>query len=558
MERTLNGMSLTVLLPGVLNELQRQTRKSQYLEDPVKWTREYLGIQLWSKQREILYSIRDNRATAVAAGHGTGKTYVAAIAAGHWVDVHPVEKTFVASTAPTVDQVSLLWDNIRIIYGIAEKRYKEHLRRVQAGEDLGEYWANDHPLPGYITGDNKWKREDGSLLGQGRKPEDRRSDVAFQGRHADYLLAIGDEAVGLPEPLINALGVIATGVYNRQLLIANPTDPSCAMAKIWSTNNPGWHRMHISVFDSPRITPEEGFDADAAPGLSGMEFVDQARSDYGGEDDPRYIARVLGQWAFDSGNTVYTEDELMSAADCHVRPDPAFTPELGVDVARMGSDATIVYRIDHGEVWKTDQDTGEPTAATGKRGVLARYEASWSKAPLTGSDPLNLGSAERIDKIAREIGAKVIKIDASGIGGGVIDGLKMLNDGAYTVIEIFGGARPTDRRQYVNSRAEGFFDLKKRFRDGVIDVDPRDELLLDELRGIQYEYSDKGPIKIESKDSMKRRGKKSPDRADALWYACYDAEYLLKPEAAIQPGQRVMFDPYQFTGSTFEGAGLPV
>src|SRR5690606_33722133 len=112
-----------------------------------------------------------------------------------------------------------------------------------------------------------------------------------------------------------------------------------------------------------------------------------------------------------------------------------------------------------------------------------------------------------------EIGAKVIKIDASGIGGGVIDGLKMLNDGAYTVIESFGGARPTDRRQYVNSRAEGFFDLKKRFRDGVIDVDPRDELLLDELRGIQYEYSDKGPIKIESKDSMKRRGKKSPDRA---------------------------------------------
>src|SRR5690606_18566526 len=122
--------------------LQRQTRKTQYLEDPVKWTREFLGIQLWSKQREILYSIRDNRATAVAAGHGTGKTYVAAIAAGHWVDVHPVEKTFVASTAPTVDQVSLLWDNIRIIYGIAEKRYKEHLRRVQAGEDLGEYWAN--------------------------------------------------------------------------------------------------------------------------------------------------------------------------------------------------------------------------------------------------------------------------------------------------------------------------------------------------------------------------------------------------------------------------------
>jgi len=480
----------------------------------------------------------------------THNSFIASIAMAWWVDVHPwnAQDTFVASTAPFQDQITtILWDNLRSIHSESHRRYAEGLV--------------DHPLPGYITSTNLWKLDSGETIGQGRKPPDGREDAGYQGKHATYLFAVGDEAAGLSSGMIDALGNISTGEFNRRLLIANPTDPNCAMAKLWDKpdTESTWNLMHISVLDSPMITKEEGFDLEKAGGMSGMDYVDQARQDWG-EDDPRYIARVLGQWSFESGNTIYMETEIAKAVGAVVLPDPDGIPELGVDIARMGSDKSFVYKIEHGQVWETDPETSVPVKPTEKLGVRARLVDSWAKAPLTGDDPKNLGSAERIHKLALEMGVKIVKIDASGIGGGVIDGLATLNKaGNYVVVEIFGGAAASDKREYLNARAEGFFDLKTRFRGGLIDIDSGDDKLLDELRGMLYEHTDKGQIKVEAKDSMKRRGKSSPDRADALWYACFDARELVNPTTQpLQNGDRVMYDPYEFTGLSFEGAGLPV
>src|SRR5690606_8717306 len=118
-------------------------------------------------------------------------------------------------------------------------------------------------------------------------------DAGYQGKHATYLLAIGDEAAGLSESMIDALGNITTGEHNRRLLIANPTDPNCAMARLWNRQTDGatWNLMHISVLDSPLITGEAGFDPSNAGGMSSMDYVEQAKADWG-EDDPRYISRV--------------------------------------------------------------------------------------------------------------------------------------------------------------------------------------------------------------------------------------------------------------------------
>lgn len=556
-------MSLRLTAEITAGLLEKRSKARSYLNDPVGWALQYLGVQLWSGQRRILESIRDNQGTAVAAAHGVGKTWVAAIAVAWWVDVHPHSETFVASTAPTVDQVGLLWDNIRRVHGMSHERYKAGLV--------------DHPLPGYITGDNKWKLPDGSLLGQGRKPADRSSEVAFQGRHADYLLAIGDEAVGLSEGFLNALGVIATGEYNRQLLLANPTDPSSSMASLWSRSaerdgDSVWNLMHISLFDSPTFTPDPEFDLTKAVGLSGPAYLNWAFEQYGVSPqddpadydleltDPRFVARVLGQWAFDSGNTVFTAEEIARGTSTVVLPDSELRPDFGVDIARMGSDSSVIYIAREGDVWETDPETGKPLHSLGRRGLHIRKLASWQKAPLVGNDPLNPGSAERVHGRALGEGALVLKVDASGIGSGVIDGLATLNDGSYVVVEVFGSAAPKDKRAYINMRAEQYFELKRRLFAGEIDLDPSDEDLLDELRGIIFEYSERGPIKIESKDSMKKRGKKSPDNADAVWYAAVDVSELLNP--GTQPGDvfraepdNIIWDDYRSTA--LYGPGLP-
>lgn len=540
-------MSLIEVVNTVSETLDVRVQNKRYAHDPVRWCEEYLGIKLWRAQREILESIRDNRNTAVAAGHGVGKSFVAGIAAAWWVDVHPPSETFVASTAPSVDQVSILWDNIRRVHGLAAQRYRDGVV--------------DHPLPGYITGDNKWKLDDGTLLGQGRRPPEQRSDVAFQGRHADYLFAIGDEAVGLSAGFLNALGVIATGQWNRQLLIANPTDPGSAMAKIWDRDDSNWIQMHISVMDSPRIVPEPGFDPDVdAPGLSGWEFVEWAREEYGGEDDPRYIARVLGQWAWDASNTIFTAEDLASARNTVVIPHPEGETETGWDIARMGADATVGYVLRRGEVWTTDPDTGKPLNGTGREGLQIRRRAKWTKAPLVGNNPENPGSANRIHDITLGDGTTVVKVDASGIGSGVIDGLAGLNRGQYVVIEVFGGAASSDSRAYRNMRAEQFFALKADMNRGELDLDPEDLELLDELAGIQYELLDGGVIKVEGKDTIRKSGRKSPDHADGLWYARLDVRGLLNQAApgtvfSADRNEVAQVDDFQ---SIIRGPGMPM
>lgn len=550
------------------DELAVIRRKRQYVHDPVLWARDYLGLSLWSKQREILYSIRDNRKTAVAAGHGVGKSFVAAVAMAWWIDVHPLgadesgaPQTFVASTAPFADQITaILWNNMRILHALAQKRFEERERRVAAGVDLGDHVAADHPLPGYITGQNKWMYN-GMVIGQGRKPPDNKADSGYQGLHATYLLAIGDEAAGLNADMVGALGNITTGEHCRMLLIANPTDPSCEMAKIWERQDPKWVRMHISVFDSPKITREEGFPEERMSALSGQDYIDEMREAHG-EDDPEYISRVTGQWAFEAGNTVFTAEDIAHAANTIVLPDPNAIVRQGWDIARMGKDATIGYECVEGEVWLTDEN-GVPTEPAGKRGLFVRRIGEWRKAPLVGNNPENLGTAQRIDNMALERGARIVNIDASGMGGSILDGIAEINyqrgTEFYLVGEVYGQSPPTDNRTYVNQRAEQYFELKRKFFAGEIDIDPKDEQLLSELRGILYEYGEKGARKIESKDSMKNRGKKSPDYADAFWYSALDISDLIDGDlAGLRVGDQVRVDPWAMLNMARDSAGMPM
>lgn len=100
-----------------------------------------------------------------------------------------------------------------------------------------------------------------------------------------------------------------------------------------------------------------------------------------------------------------------------------------------------------------------------------------------------------------------------------------------------GGAASPDRRRWLNDRAfqmDG--NLRQRMFNGEIDLDPRDEELLDQLSGVQYEFADGsagGGLKIESKESMKKRGVKSPDFVDAVWYAAAD----LSGKSGLTPGE---------------------
>lgn len=541
---------LSDLFPLVRQQMLIDEKKRQYVNDPASWAWDMLGVQLWSKQREIANAVRLKRRIAVAAGHGVGKSFVAGIICLWWWDTHPLseEETFIATTAPSKDQVDLIWSTIRTMHAKMKLRHDQGII--------------DHSLPGYITGDNKFKLPDGQTLGQGRKPPDSKSDIAFQGRHATYLLAIGDEAVGLTEGFLNALEVIAVGEKNVILLLANPTDPSCAMARIWPDpegrgGRAEWERIHISVKDSPLITKEPGFDSTRVTGMSGEKFLIEAEELYGGKEDPRYIARVLGQWAWDNGVGLFPEEVLSRAMRTVVVPD-AENPKrrFGVDVARMGVDSTQVYECQEGWVWETDPETNVPTVNTGVPGLYIRKVDEWRKAPVTSNNPENLGSAQRLDTLALEYGVTAVNIDAGGgLGAGLFDAIIDIwetdnRNQSYFMFEVFGNdMKGIDRRSFLNLRAWAFSELKRRMAAGEIDLDEEDFPLFEELRGIRAKVVNGSVLQIESKEDMKKRGAKSPDRADAVWYALLDS---IGMASQVQPGESVQRDPFDLVAEEYE------
>lgn len=552
------------LMPHVLADLERREQAAGYFDDVAAWAEDFLGLKLWWKQEEIAQAIATGpiKSVAVRAGHGVGKSFLAALLVCWWIDTRPIQYVFVASTAPSADQVgAILWREIRRFHSLSQKRFAEHKKLKAQGKDASH--LPDHQLPGYITMDNKWRDNLGNLIGQGRKPPDHSED-AFQGIHAEYVLAIGDEACGLTESMIDSLSNITSNAKSRRLLIANPTNPRSRLGTIFRDDTGAWSLHHISVLHSPNFhgggicdCPEHvdeplglGLSEQALASLTDQSYVDEKKLEYG-ENSARYKARVLGEFAYEEGNTLFTQFEIGKATDATVEPDVESYVILGVDVARMGRDSTFIYKFEWGLIWMTDPETNEKVALTDSRGGHLRFVDSW-QAPgvdrLEKDGTITVGTASLIHSRAMELNAREVRIDASGMGMIIIDALTTLAGNQYEIIEMMGGGPTPDRRTYFNNRAFQFSQMRDRFGRGEIDIDPEDRLLVEELEDILYEITDGsqgGGIKIESKESMKRRGVKSPDAADAAWYACADLTHLDGP----QPGDTLRRTPEEILGA---------
>ena len=103
-------------------------------------------------------------------------------------------------------------------------------------------------------------------------------------------------------------------------------------------------------------------------------------------------------------------------------------------------------------------------------------------------------------------------IDEGGLGAGVIDRLEEL--GHNSCVGVNFGSRAEDDRKYHNKRAEIWGRMREWMKKPV--CLPKNELLLGEIMVPHFSFSSIGALKIEAKDSIKKRGYKSPDLADAL------------------------------------------
>jgi hypothetical protein len=111
---------------------------------------------------------------------------------------------------------------------------------------------------------------------------------------------------------------------------------------------------------------------------------------------------------------------------------------------------------------------------------------------------------------------EVINVDSAGIGWNMYTHLNDVFPGIAHPINV--GESPYDPEKYANLKAELYWGLRMRAQAGDLSGS-MDEKLIGQLAGIRYKHNARGQIVIESKEDARKRGVKSPDRAEAVMLA---------------------------------------
>lgn len=446
--------------------------------DPVAWARERVGVETWSKQREILEAVRDERRVAVHSCHSVGKTFSAAMCTAWWLDVHPPGTAFVVTTAPTSPQVkALLWREINRLRQRAD---------LPGRTNLTEWYINNE------------------LVAFGRKPSDY-NDSAFQGIHARHVLVIMDEAGGIPTTLWTAAETIAANTGSRILAIGNPDSVEGEFIQKCMSPVSNWRVIHVGYRMTPAYTDEDVSD-ELLDLLISPEWVEERRAEWG-EDSALFQSKVEGVFPRADSDPwrVIPLRMLTPCRSLELTPEEGEPIEAGIDVGG-GGDRTVVFE---------------------RRGRRAGRHVE-----LLTPDPME-GVGQVIDCL-NNWGIERAKIDVIGVGWGFAGRLRELSSRhnprssetthATEIVPVNFAERAANPRRFLNRRAEVWWGVgREHSRLGLWDLGVLTDDAIGELTAPKYEIVDSsGRVKIESKSEVIKRLHRSPDVADALLLAFYE------------------------------------
>lgn len=433
--------------------------------DPRFFVEKMLGESSWQKQLDIIESVRDNKTTTVRSCHASGKSWIGARVVLWYLMAY--QDSVVLTTAPTYRQVTeVLWREIRNAHSKAKI-----------------------PLGGRMT-KTKWELSE-KWFGLGLSTND---PDKFQGIRGERTLIVVDEAAGVDEPIFNAIDGILTNETSRLLLMGNPTSLSGRFYSSFrdSTSN----KIHISAFDTPNFVASSIASIDdlrsekmsqaniVSPYLISPSWAAERLQEWT-EHSPMFEARVLGDFPSSDDQCLIPLNKIEAATteERHASVDKS-GHYTGLDVARFGGDKTVILTRNGGAVVEIVTSSKEDTMQTVGRAhmVLLKY-------PYT-----------------------TVCTDVIGVGAGVHDRLREIAPNRVRAVNV--ATSPIHGDKFVNLRDELSWKLRDEFMNDRIAI-PDDPELVSQLANIRYRYLN-GKLKIESKDDMKKRGLKSPDKADAL------------------------------------------
>ncbi len=444
----------------------------QWMNDWVLCSWDLLKIELDPWQQRALRDLQDYNTVVVHSAHGVGKTFFDAVSTLIFLFLHPMSK--IVTTAPNFDrQVRAgLWAEIHRLY--------------RRSEILQELFRMDT-----VSIRHRDYREEWFGMGFSVELSSKESEAkTLEGFHAPALLAVLDEAKGIPDSIYKSIKGALTGNQAKLLVTSTPPlDPIGFFVDMVQSNNSKVKVHSVSAYSSPRVS---------------LEWIEDRRLEWG-EDSAVFKAKVLGEIPEGGERSFFPsgiikrgiENRTALSGDC----------TLGVDVARYGTNYSAV------------------SSRRGNR-IMKVVRA-----------PIHLDTMALVGLIVKYIYEEqptFVNIDATGVGAGVVDRLKEVvvekrsstiwRDNIFSSVQVRGvelGSSSQSKEKYKNLRAELYDKLRMGLTSDILAI-PNDPTLVDEMYGIGYTYDSLGRLVIESKESMERRGKPSPDTLDAVILSLYE------------------------------------
>lgn len=452
----------------------------RYRNDPLGFFEDVLKLTVWDRQRELILKVQKHPRVACRAGQKVSKTTTAVGLAIWWVATRPGAKTKAVLTAPSKHQVkNILWAELKVLW-----------KHVAA--DLGVPSLPKDPLTGITVASGA------QLFGIAtRRPE------TLQGLSGDEVFFVIDEASGFADELFAAVrGNTAGGEEEEDggakiLAISNPTRVTGWFARAFRGIGT-WVLHHISSEDSPNVKAGTRL----IRGLATRGFIESLRVDCGGDPayktHPDYLVRALGEFAESDTHKVIPM-ALVDAAVDRWRPKDTSRGRLtiGVDPSWYGGDDAVVMPVRGLRAYAPRVLKGE---VTGPQLAAAVIDVVYELRRL----PID----ERV----------VVVVDGVSAGQSTVDALresKAYQLGHIEIVVHIGGHAATDPR-FKNRRTEVWFNLRDWLKVGAL---PQITGLREELLEPVYGYDPDTSYVLESKKTLTKRLKRSPNLADALTLA---------------------------------------
>lgn len=429
------------------------------------------------QQLQVLEAIKEQCAKekepkikiSIASGRGVGKSFLL----GGLIlwSILRKENTQGAVTAPTSRQLNdVLW-----------ARLGEVIQRAKLyGGDLGKFFVRE--LDKTTEKVQMKKYEDtwfiSAKVGKKENPE------ALAGVHSrNFVLIASDEASGVPDEIFKTAEKGLTDPSYLMILISNYRKLNGFFHDSFKRNSEYWTNFTFNGEESP-IT-------------NAVQDIQTLKQE--GRDSDTYRIEVLGLppkegVADDDGwVNLFKEDDILNA----ITKFEAKPHTIGVDPSGAGYDETAHVGRDNFilQILRTAKTDTPKTIANAITAEQTQYGVEWENFIID-----NIGEGA-------DVSAEV---------------LKAVHDAECTTVN-WGKDRLYDKSKYLNVRARVFHEMQKWVKAGGKLHGTFNDWM--ELLDIKYTM-DKGVFQIMGKEEMRRRGIKSPNKADAAALTFYRPDYV--------------------------------